>query len=132
MTTGVSWNQVAAVCPRDGASPCQGSAGGKDLTGWVWGTADQVVGLIGAFEPAILAAEPPSISGGQYFLSAAGFLGQTRWTQSFASTYQLGSSASGWTASTAEDGSPMAASWRTATRRPQAPSPSEPAAPRPR
>ena len=26
-TTGLSWNDVAAVCPRDGSTPCEGSSG---------------------------------------------------------------------------------------------------------
>jgi hypothetical protein len=42
-TTRLSWDQVAHVCPSDGATPCTGAIGAKDLTGWVWATADQVV-----------------------------------------------------------------------------------------
>jgi hypothetical protein len=30
-----------------------GSLGTKDLTGWVWATADQVVALMGNYAPAI-------------------------------------------------------------------------------
>jgi hypothetical protein len=26
-TTGLSWDQVAQICPRDGATPCSGSIG---------------------------------------------------------------------------------------------------------
>jgi hypothetical protein len=46
VTTGRSWTQVAQVCPRDGATPCNGAAGGRDLTGWVWATAEQVRALL--------------------------------------------------------------------------------------
>jgi hypothetical protein len=42
------------------------------LTGWVWATAAQVVALMGEYEPAVLTANPPSVSGPQYFLSAGG------------------------------------------------------------
>jgi len=35
-TTGVTPDQVAQVCPRDGETRCSGSVGSKDLTGWVW------------------------------------------------------------------------------------------------
>ena len=50
-TTGLSWNQVAAICPRDGETPCSGSIGTKVLTGWIWATDDQVVELMGASSP---------------------------------------------------------------------------------
>jgi hypothetical protein len=79
-TTSAGWSQVAQVCPRDGVTPCSGSIGAKALTGWVWATADQVVELMGAYEPAILSADPPSMSGGAYFGSAQTFLGEMRWT----------------------------------------------------
>jgi hypothetical protein len=36
-TTGLSWSQVAAICPRDGATPCSGAIGSRVFTGWVWG-----------------------------------------------------------------------------------------------
>lgn len=41
-TPKVSWNDLSAVCSRDGSTPCSGSVGGLDLTGWVWATLDQV------------------------------------------------------------------------------------------
>ena len=59
-TTGLSWNQVAQVCPRDGATACSGTVGGQDLTGWTWGTADQVAALLSPYAPALAAASPPS------------------------------------------------------------------------
>src|SRR5262245_24393023 len=53
-TTGLSWTQVSEVCPLDGATPCSGIVGGRDLRGWIWGTAEQVTNLLGHYEPAIL------------------------------------------------------------------------------
>ena len=79
-TTGLTWAQVAAICPRDGETPCEGAIGSKVLTGWVWGTADQVVLLMGNYAPEILTAEPPSVGGPEYFGIAANFLAELRWT----------------------------------------------------
>jgi RTX calcium-binding nonapeptide repeat (4 copies) len=106
-TTGLSWNQVAGVCPRDGETPCSGSIGTKVLTGWVWATDAQLVELMGTFEPAILTADPPAVSGPEYFLTAAGFLGQMRWTVDITSTYSHHEAAIGWTSSTDDAGAPI-------------------------
>ena len=73
-TTNLTWNQTAAVCPRDGVSPCSGSAGTKDLTGWVWATDAQVIALLGHYEPAILTADPASVSGPSHLPSSDLFL----------------------------------------------------------
>ncbi len=106
-TMPASWSQVAQVCPRDGVTPCSGSIGSKVLTGWVWATAEQVVELMGAYEPAILTANPPSVSGDAYFGSAQTFLGEMRWT-GYISTYTGYTEWTvGWTASTDEAGLPI-------------------------
>ena len=60
-TVGLSWDQVAQVCPQDGASACVGSVGGIDLTDWVWASDSQTIELFSYFEPDILAS--PSLSG---------------------------------------------------------------------
>ena len=52
-TVGLTWSQLAQICPRDGVQPCAGIVAGKDLTGWVWATDSQVVELIARYEPAI-------------------------------------------------------------------------------
>jgi hypothetical protein len=62
-TTGLTWSQVAQICPRDGATPCSGGIGLRNLDRWVWATADQVVALMGHYAPDILTANPPSVSG---------------------------------------------------------------------
>jgi hypothetical protein len=101
-TTGATWSQVAGICPQDGATPCSGS-----LAGWIWGTADQVVSLLAHYEPAIAAADPPSVSGDAYFWSAIGFLTDMRWT-GYISLYEGYSEwTAGWTSSTDDAGRPM-------------------------
>jgi RTX calcium-binding nonapeptide repeat (4 copies) len=106
-TSGLNLNQVAAICPRDGVTPCSGSIGTKVLTGWVWATDDQVVELMGVFEPAMLTADPPALTGPQYFGSAIGFLNQMRWTASQTTTYSHFESAIGMTSSTDGAGAPI-------------------------
>ncbi|HYI23433.1 MAG TPA: calcium-binding protein [Candidatus Limnocylindrales bacterium] len=106
-TTSVSWNQVAAICPQDGVTPCEGSIGTKNFNGWVWATADQVVEFLGYYEPALLTAEPPSLSGTPYFGTALGFLNSMRWTIYQTTTYTNYEAAYGWTASTTEEGAPI-------------------------
>ena len=86
-TTGVSWNQVAEICPRDGETPCSGAIGAKGSRVGSGERMPQVVDLLGSYEPAILTADPPAVSGPEQFLLAAGFLGEMRWTGSTASTY---------------------------------------------
>ncbi len=66
-TLGMTWSQVAQVCPQDGVTACVGSVGGVDLTDWVWATQPQVIELFSYFEPDILAS--PSLSGQKYFFS---------------------------------------------------------------
>ena len=107
-TTGLSWTQVAEVCALDGATPCNGIVGGRDLRGWIWGTADQVTMLLAHYEPAILTSS--TVSGFEQFFTADNFLIAFRPTFSFALTYQAGQSASGWTSSTDTSGFPIAAS----------------------
>ena len=63
---------MASVCPRDGSTPCAGSIGGKNLTGWVWATDAQVLDLMDNYEPT-LSATNPSVSGPGYFLPAINF-----------------------------------------------------------
>src|SRR3954451_24744086 len=79
-TTGLSWDQVATVCPRDGVTPCSGTVGGRDLTRWVWATDAQVVEMMSEYAPDLATADPPSLSGPDYFLQAHGFLSVMRWT----------------------------------------------------
>ncbi len=103
-TTGLSWNQVATVCATDGATPCAGSVGGRDLSGWTWATQDQVRQLMGYFEPAIVAS--PCIGGPAYFLSAMGMVGGGTIASTFSFFTTVGGYyfAGGWTATQAGAG----------------------------
>src|SRR3954454_6203842 len=102
-TTGLTWDQVASICPQDGVTPCSGSIGpSRDLTGWVWATSDQVIAFMAVYAPAILTATPAGVGGVAYFFSASDFMGNViRWTTYIALTYSSHESASGWTSSTA-------------------------------
>jgi hypothetical protein len=106
-TTGLTWDQVAAICPQDGVTPCSGSIGARDFTGWTWATADQVVALMGNYAPAILTASPPQVGGADYFTIAAGFLAELRWTNSISLYGAYSEWNQGWTASKDGAGVPI-------------------------
>ena len=42
---GLNWNEIAAVCPRDGYTACTGVLDGSDVSGWIWATQEQVRAL---------------------------------------------------------------------------------------
>jgi Ca2+-binding RTX toxin-like protein len=100
---------VAAVCPRDGASRCTGTAGARDLSGWIWATEAQVLQLMGHYEPSMLTADPPSVSGPEYVLPAIVFVEDIRPTFFFSGYSATTGTVSGWTASE-RDGLPAVAS----------------------
>jgi hypothetical protein len=106
-TANVSLAQTVAVCPRDGSSRCSGSASGKDLSGWIWATEDQVKALLGHYAPALLTAEPASVGGVTYLVPAISFVGE--WGATFSSSTYASTiaHATGWTASE-RDGVPVA------------------------
>src|SRR5262245_18678810 len=109
-TTGATWNQLAAVCPRDGQTPCAGSVGTVDLTGWVWATDAQALALFSYTEPAIIGNR--SIAGMPYFGSAQTFQQSFRPTFSSCQTYFCNAFTGGWTSSTDADGAISgSASW---------------------
>jgi hypothetical protein len=111
-TVGATWNQLAAVCPRDGQTPCAGGVGTVDLTGWVWATDAQVLALFSYTEPAIIGNR--SIGGMAYFGSAQAFLQSFTPTFSSCLTYACSAFAGGWTASSDAGGSIAgSASWGT-------------------
>src|SRR5262245_50861020 len=110
-TVGLSWKQLALVCPGDGVTPCSGVVGGPtftgpDLTGWVWATQSQVIELFSYYTPDILTS--PTVEGQQYFFSASAFLGAFRPSFSMFLTYQTAQRVDGWTASTDSAGLPVA------------------------
>ena len=109
-TSALTWSQVAQICPQDGETPCSGSIGSNGFDGWVWGTAAQVVELMGNYAPAILTADPPSVGGAEYFGLANGFLADMRWTFYVAGYNFYRESTAGWTASVDGAGLPMVGS----------------------
>ena len=103
-TTGLTPDQVAQVCPRDGETRCAGSVGSRDLTGWVWATGAQVQALMGLYEPAIVTADPPVVGGPEYLGSAMGLLEDMAPTLSVTGYNFHHSFTGGWTSSTEADG----------------------------
>lgn len=98
-TTGLTWDQVASVCSIDGETPCSGAVGGKDLTGWVWATQDQVRDLMAIFAPDI--AELNQVSGPAYTLPGFGFLSTFLPTYAFYIESANYESVTGWTSTLA-------------------------------
>jgi hypothetical protein len=70
-TVARSWNQVAAVCPTDGVTPCNGALGSTSVTGWVWATREDVIELLSEWVPAIV--KTGEAGGAQYTLQGLGF-----------------------------------------------------------
>jgi hypothetical protein len=96
-TVGVSWNQVAEICPRDGISACSGAIDDLDLSGWVWATDAQVIELFSYYTPDIL--KNPTVAGVSYFFSGSLFLSKIRPTEMIFITYFGFEEAAGWTSS---------------------------------
>jgi hypothetical protein len=69
---GVSWNEVAAVCPTDGAAPCTGVLAGHAVDGYIWASREDVRELFAEFIPVV--AKTGAVSGPQYFLPGSSFL----------------------------------------------------------
>jgi hypothetical protein len=116
-TQGLSWNQIAAVCALDGITACAGSAGGRDLSGWVWATQQQVLDLFNqSLAPAqALTPEAPGIGGFEGFFAAQSFVGPVMApTWSFCITYACGAYLSGWMAHESDGlGGVAGVSWNT-------------------
>jgi hypothetical protein len=69
---GVNWNQVAAVCPTDGVTPCAGVLAGHAVDGYIWASREDVRELFAEFIPAV--AKSGAVFGPQYFLPGLSFL----------------------------------------------------------
>lgn len=113
-TVGLTWNQVAQLCPRDGITPCYGTLGGIDLSGWVWATDEQVVQLIARYEPAILISR--TLSGTQYAAGVASFFAVFQPSEvggcsgtGYIFTCSFGTHVSGWSATSPAAGSAVSA-----------------------
>ena len=106
-TTGLSWAAIATVCPTDGVTPCNGSVGGKNLTGWTWATAPQTLALMDDYYAGLANLNPPAVGGISGFGASVGFLGDMRWTGYMSLTYFYSEWAYGWTASQGASGLPI-------------------------
>lgn len=95
-TTFRTWDQIDLLCPNDGITPCQGTLGGVDLTGYVWATRTQVLELLSEFLPEI--ADALTLGGPSYVLPGLGFFGPFKPTFEFYSTFGGYNYLSGWTA----------------------------------
>lgn len=93
-TIGQSWEAVAERCPVDGVTPCSGTLGSQDLTGWVWATDQQVAELFEEFMPGIAAAG--SLSGNACVLPGLSFLGTFTPTYAGYTTFGASFYISGW------------------------------------
>lgn len=108
-TTGLTWEQIAAVCPTDGQSPCEGTINGVDVTGWVWASQEQVRKMFAEFVPEL--EEVPEVEGAQYVLPALGFCdGAFSPTWSFYTTFGGYLFVGGWTSTLNGDGTAVRAS----------------------
>jgi hypothetical protein len=97
--TGKTWNQIDALCPNDGVTPCVGTLSGVDITGYVWATQDQVLSLFAESLPEI--AESGFVGGPEYVLAGLGFFGLFQPTFEFYTTFGGYNYLSGWTATSA-------------------------------
>lgn len=71
-----TWEQIAAVCPADGATPCAGSLSNVRMKDWVWATSPQVLELFGRYAPPLAQSGANSIGGYEWFGAANLALGQ--------------------------------------------------------
>lgn len=95
-TTGLNWNQVDAVCPTDGVTPCSGMLGGVNTDGWVWATQTQVMELFSETVPEI--ADTLSVGGSAYVLQGLSFFGGFKPTFEYYTTFGGYNYINGWTA----------------------------------
>lgn len=71
-----TWEQVAALCPTDGVTPCSGKLGNIELKDWIWATQAQVVDLFSVYAPSIVVDPLAGVGGAEYQAVAAQFQSQ--------------------------------------------------------
>ncbi len=111
-TTGLSWDQVAQACPRDGLTPAVGSINNRTVEGWVWATDNQVAELFSLWAPLILTSPNHSVAGPEYLIPAGYFQSVFSLTAHFKGcpTYQPCFDlrlVEGWVAQPAESNTPL-------------------------
>lgn len=53
LSCGLTWNQVAAMCPTDGQGPCEGAINNVSIDGWTWANQVQVIALLKELEATV-------------------------------------------------------------------------------
>lgn len=97
-----TWTVVAQRCPTDGSTPCTGTLGNRDVTGWVWATDAQVAEMFEEFMPGI--EEAGFLSGGICVLPGLGFLNTFRPTFASYTTFGASFYISGWSSTNGPQG----------------------------
>ncbi|MBL9147214.1 MAG: hypothetical protein JNM94_00830 [Phycisphaerae bacterium] len=98
---GLTWESIHTICPDDGLTPCRGFLAGKDVTGLVWASKEDVQELFAEFAPEMAATE--TVGGPAYVLPALFYLGIFLPTFDYYTTFGGYLYISGW-ASTNADG----------------------------
>lgn len=101
-----TWTQVAAVCPQDGVTPCDGSLGGQNLTGFVWASREDVIELFSEWVPAI--AKTGHAGGAQYTLEGLQFFEVFSHTSFSCTVVGCSYGLSGWSSTLAAGGTAAA------------------------
>lgn len=99
-TAGISYNQIASLCPKDGITPCSGG-----LAGWTWATKQQVIELFQKYQPDFSPDIPNPYPMAGYFY-AQGVMSEVKTTFSMYLTYQTAEYAAGLTSTVDEYGVP--------------------------
>jgi hypothetical protein len=94
--TGKTWQQIDAICPNDGFTPCVGTLSGVNITGFVWATQEQVLSLFAESVPNIV--EAGFVGGPGYVVAGLEFFGPFQPTFEFYTTFGGYNYLSGWTA----------------------------------
>lgn len=105
-TVARTWNQVAAVCPTDGVTPCSGSLGTVSVDGWVWATREDVIELLSEWVPAV--SKSGAAGGAEYTLQGLQFFNVFTSTSFNCTTFGCYYGLSAWS-STLVPGSPTTA-----------------------
>jgi len=111
-TQGLSWAQIASVCPVDGRTACGGSVAGVDLTGWTWATQSHVIGLFNTYLPTTgqLTQVQTRVGGMDYYDAASSFITQAiAPTNRHSTDYTFSHHAIGWISQLAPGGVAMRA-----------------------
>lgn len=97
---GMTWDQLAALCPLGGAGPCTGA-----LAGLTWANADEVLGLFGCFAPELTART--CAAGVENLGAASTAVGALGANYTYATSFSMTQSSEGWVSTREASGAPM-------------------------